>query len=257
MPGAEVRNLAANGEVWTGRGAEIRRLFPAIEALANDDTPDENACSAAVRLRYGAFSYFAVGDLTSQSFDGTLPWRDLETPAAQAAGPVDVAAHRGMFDATGADVVRALRPRAWIIPAWNAAHPSPDALERMLNLRLYPGLRDVFATGVSPASELAHKWLIDRLAAREGHVIVRVDAGHRDRDGALTQDASVSYADLGHRVGLSAPAVHDRVKKLRASGCLRQTAALLDGPAIGKPLLAFIHVDAAGWGGDPSIHGDR
>lgn len=179
LPGAEIRNLAANGEVWTGRGTETRQLFPAIDTLSKDDIPDENACSAAIRLRYGAFGYFAAGDLTSQSFDGTLPWRDVETPAAGAAGPVDVAvaAHHGMFDATGADVVRALRPRAWIIPAWHVAHPSSDALERMLSQRLYPGPRDVFATGLSPANEMAHKWLTDRLAAREGHIVVRVAPG--------------------------------------------------------------------------------
>lgn len=29
---------------------------------------------------------------------------------------------------------------------------------------------------------------------------------------------------------------------------MHRTVALLDGPAIGKPLLAFIHVDTAGWG---------
>lgn len=179
LPGAEIRNLAANGEVWTGRGTETRRLFPAIDTLSKDDVPDENACSVAVRLRYGPFGYFAAGDLTSQSFDGTLPWRDVETPAAQAAGPVDVAAaaHHGMFDATGADVVRALKPRAWIIPAWHVAHPSSDVLERMLSQRLYPGPRDVFATGLSPANEMAHKWLTDRLASREGHIVVRVAPG--------------------------------------------------------------------------------
>lgn len=66
--------------------------------------------------------------------------------------------------------------------------------------------------------------------------------------GALAADADLSYAELGDRVGLSAPAVHDRVKKLRRSGCLRRTAALLDGAAIGKPLLAFIHIESAGWG---------
>lgn len=75
-----------------------------------------------------------------------------------------------------------------------------------------------------------------------------IDALDRRILGVLAQDAGLSYADLGLRVGLSAPAVHDRVKKLRASGCVRQTVALLDGPAIGKPLLAFIHVDSAGWG---------
>lgn len=75
-----------------------------------------------------------------------------------------------------------------------------------------------------------------------------LDAFDRKILGALTEDAGISYAELGRKVGLSAPAVHDRVKKLRASGCLRKTAALLDGPALGKPLLAFVHVQTMGWG---------
>lgn len=179
FPAFEIRNLAANGEVWTGRGSQTRRLFPPIEGLPAADLPDENACSAAIRLRYGAFAYFAAGDLTSNSFDGTLPWRDVETPAAQASGQVDVAvaAHHGMFDATGPDVVRGLKPRVWIIQAWHAAHPSTDVLERMLSQRLYPGPRDVFATGLSPANELAHKWLTDRMTSRGGHVVIRVAPG--------------------------------------------------------------------------------
>ena len=175
----EIRNLAANGDVWTGQGDGARSLFPPLDTLPPEDIPDENACSCAVRIRYGAFSYFAAGDLTSHDHDGTLPWRDIETPAAQAAGPVDVAvaAHHGMFDATGAGVVRALRPRAWIIQGWHTAHPSTDALERMLSRRLYPEARDVFATGLTQANEWAHSWLTNRLASRRGHVVVRVDPG--------------------------------------------------------------------------------
>ncbi|MES2054903.1 MAG: Lrp/AsnC family transcriptional regulator [Pseudomonadota bacterium] len=80
-----------------------------------------------------------------------------------------------------------------------------------------------------------------------------IDAFDRKILGALASNADISYAELGQMVALSAPAVHDRVKKLRASGCLRRTAALLDGPAIGKPLLAFVHVDSAGWGGTQEL----
>lgn len=35
---------------------------------------------------------------------------------------------------------------------------------------------------------------------------------------------------------------------MRESGTISASAALLDGRAIGKPLLAFVHVDADGWG---------
>ena len=65
---------------------------------------------------------------------------------------------------------------------------------------------------------------------------------------ALVEDADQSFAALGNRVGLSAPAVHERVKRLKQSGIIRDTVARLAGPAVGKPLLAFVHVEAAGWG---------
>lgn len=61
-------------------------------------------------------------------------------------------------------------------------------------------------------------------------------------------DAGQSYAGLGEMVGLSAPAVHERVKRLRRTAILKGVHAGLDGAAIGKPLLAFVHVEAAGWG---------
>jgi len=75
-----------------------------------------------------------------------------------------------------------------------------------------------------------------------------VDAVDRRLLGALAEDSSRSYAELGALVNLSAPAVHQRVKRLRESGCIRGTAALLDGVAIGKPLLAFVNLDTSGWG---------
>lgn len=176
-PSFAVRNLAANGEVWTGKGT--RPLFPPLDTLASEDIPDENVCSTAIHLRYGGFDYFAAGDLTSNSFDGALPWRDVETPTAEAAGAVDVAVapHHGMFDATGAGAARALRPRIWVILGWHAAHPSITTLERIFSQRLYPGPREVFATGLSPANALAHKRLTDRFAGSSGHVILRVAPG--------------------------------------------------------------------------------
>lgn len=75
-----------------------------------------------------------------------------------------------------------------------------------------------------------------------------IDAVDRTLLGALAEDASRSYAELGALVNLSPPAVHQRVKRLRESGCIRGTAALLDGVAIGKPLLAFVNLDTSGWG---------
>jgi Lrp/AsnC family leucine-responsive transcriptional regulator len=75
-----------------------------------------------------------------------------------------------------------------------------------------------------------------------------IDAADRKILGALVTDASQSYAALGAAVALSAPAVHERVKRLKAAGVIRSTAALIDGKAIGRPLLVFIHVATQNWG---------
>ncbi|WP_372885325.1 Lrp/AsnC family transcriptional regulator [Shimia sp.] len=73
--------------------------------------------------------------------------------------------------------------------------------------------------------------------------------------GALAEDATRSYADLGRDVGLSAPAVHERVKRLRATGVIKRTSADLHGPSLGKDFLAFVHVEAAGWGKTEGVVG--
>jgi len=80
-----------------------------------------------------------------------------------------------------------------------------------------------------------------------------LDAIDRKLLGVLVEDATVSYAELGARVGLSAPAAHERVRRLRRSGAIRRTAALIDPIAVGKPLLAFVHVDTRGWGKTPEV----
>lgn len=75
-----------------------------------------------------------------------------------------------------------------------------------------------------------------------------LDAIDRNLLGLLTEDAEQSYAALGEKVGLSAPAVHERVKRYKASGRISSVTAQLDPTMTGKPFLAFIHVDTTGWG---------
>ena len=86
----------------------------------------------------------------------------------EVAGPVDaaVAAHHGLFDSTGADVVRALRPRVWLIDIWHVSHPSITTLERLFSQRPYSGPRDVFKPiGLSPANSLVNERLTRRVSA--------------------------------------------------------------------------------------------
>lgn len=75
-----------------------------------------------------------------------------------------------------------------------------------------------------------------------------LDAFDRKILSALVEDARLTYAEIGKQVSLSAPAVHERVKRLKKTGVLKDMSARLDGHLIGKPFLSFVHVDVDGWG---------
>lgn len=178
FPQFEVRNLAANGLIWTGLGDSCSPAFPDSAALAARDLPTENMCSAAVRIRYGKFSYYTGGDLPYWSRHGGPPWHDVESAVARACGPVDVASanHHGFVDACGPVWVRTLRPKCFVVQAWTSAHPTMPAIANMLDRDLYPGERRVFATAVRPESRIAVRQ-IDQMSSQNGHVIVRVAEG--------------------------------------------------------------------------------
>ena len=67
---------------------------------------------------------------------------------------------------------------------------------------------------------------------------------HIDRDliDRLRGNARLSYAELARQVGLSAPAVHERIGKLEASGVLRGYRAEVDPEAIGLGVTAMIGI---------------
>jgi len=177
-PSFEIRNLIANGEVWTGKGEETRKLFPEVSTLKSADYPAENPCSCAVRLRYGKFGYYTGGDLTNDTNYGRDPWRDSESPAAEVCGPVSVAVanHHGYFNANGDRYVRALQPQVFVIPTWDSAHPTVNVLNTLYSKAIYSGNRDVFATSVKQENRIANK-KTDDLKSRAGHIVIRVEPG--------------------------------------------------------------------------------
>lgn len=180
-PRFEVRNLIANGEVWTGQGSQVKKLFPELSTLKAADYPAENPCSCALRLRYGKFSYYTGDDLTNDTGYGRDQWRDTETPTAEICGPVSVAVanHHGYFNANGERFVRALQPQVFVIPAWDSAHPSVNVLNALYSKAIYPGNRDVFATLVKQENRIADK-KTDDLKSRAGHIVIRVEPGGSD-----------------------------------------------------------------------------
>ena len=61
--------------------------------------------------------------------------------------------------------------------------------------------------------------------------------------GELVRDARLSYRDLGARVGLSANAAADRVRRLRREGVITGFTATVDPGAAGRRLHALIEVN--------------
>jgi beta-lactamase superfamily II metal-dependent hydrolase len=202
-PDFEVRNLAVNGEVWTGEGSTMRRRIDAA------GKPNENALCAAVRIRYGAFDYFSGGDLPGSSEKPEVPAaRDMESAIAWITGPVDVAVlnHHGNADATTPFFLSVIQPRVCIAQVWDAQHVGPVTLARLRSPAVAPGPRDIFMTNggwegraehiVRVFGETAGRRHIEDLktaiAAHQGHVIVRVAPGGRSYDVIVLTDADES-----------------------------------------------------------------
>lgn len=70
------------------------------------------------------------------------------------------------------------------------------------------------------------------------------DVDHRILD-LLQAEARMTNAALAAQVGLSAPAVFERIRKLEKRGVIRRYTIQIDPAAIGRPLTAFIRVTAA------------
>ncbi len=193
-PAFEVRNVAANGEVWTGLGTETRQHFPPLDVVPAADRPSENMCSAGFRLSYGGFDYFTGGDIPGIPFEGFPEWHDVETPVAKAVGPVEVAVmnHHGYIDSENAFFIGALRPRAWILFVWDSAHPTARVYGRLQSTRIYPGPRGIFANNMHPANKTVVVGL-DKLTSERGHVVVRVAPGGTSYRIFTLDDAAETY----------------------------------------------------------------
>jgi beta-lactamase superfamily II metal-dependent hydrolase len=175
-PDFEIRNIAANGHVWTGVGDQSRNHFPALEHLNPSEYPNENMISSAFRLSYGKFDYFNGADITSHH---SRDWRDIETPVGYVTGPVEVclANHHAHYDAMGDAFVRSVRPRVHIILSWSPSHPATHVLARMLSKNVYPGPRDVFMTNTMPETVIVAGSRIEEMKSGQGHIVIRVAKG--------------------------------------------------------------------------------
>ena len=199
FPSVEVRNVAANGDVWSGRGDEVTHVFPPLASLAAADRPSENMCSIGLRIRYGPFDLFTGGDMPGVPDAGAPAWQSVETAVARAIGPTDVHVvnHHGSIDPESEIFLAALRSPVMILPAWSPTHPSQDALKRMMTARLYPGPHDIFATWLRAPTRASIGARADQLKADHGHIVVRVAPGGSSYRVFVLDDRSEARTVLG------------------------------------------------------------
>jgi beta-lactamase superfamily II metal-dependent hydrolase len=178
-PAFEIRNIAANGEIWTGSSDSTRSLFPPLDSLSPADSPTENMCSAGIRLAYGRFRYFTGGDLPGTADPGFPQWHAVEPAVSPVIGRVDVHVvnqHGSMGEESEA-FLQSLRSTVLIVPSWAPSHPAPDVLKRIMNSRLPPTERFVFATDLRESTRVVIGQRATQLSGPAGHIVVRVDRG--------------------------------------------------------------------------------
>ena len=94
--------------------------------------------------------------------------------------------------------------------------------------------------------------MVDEALARgiistvERYLVKEMDSISRQILRELAADGRVSFRELGDRVGLSAPAVTQRVRRLERDGVLPGYRAGIDPRAFGSPMLVVVRVHSAG-----------
>jgi len=69
-----------------------------------------------------------------------------------------------------------------------------------------------------------------------------LDDINREMLDILQLDGRISYKELGERIGLTPPAVAERIRKLEEAGIIKGYRAVVDYEALGFPILCIIRV---------------
>ncbi|MFW2380479.1 MAG: Lrp/AsnC family transcriptional regulator [Acidimicrobiales bacterium] len=76
--------------------------------------------------------------------------------------------------------------------------------------------------------------------------MVYLDETNRKMLDILQLDGRISYKELGQRVGLTPPAVAERMRKLEEAGVIKGFRAIVDYEVLGFPLLCIIRMNVGG-----------
>lgn len=135
-----VRNLCANGVAWDGKGG-VRDFAAEHVAATGRKTIAQNQLSMGYVIRYGAFRYFAGGDIQHDFYSNGAGKVNFEAFVAQACGPVSVCKmnHHGCTNAMSAAFARGVRAAVYTACMWCPRQAHPDVLKTLAATRTPQG----------------------------------------------------------------------------------------------------------------------
>ena len=200
----KIRNIYANGHLWTGEGLRDIVIGEGDEYEENLKAMNENRLSCTINISYGDFDYHSGGDIQGSSVNSTRPWRNVEKFVGEFIGETDVvlANHHAYSDAMYEPFLKAVTPQVCILPVWDYYHPQPSTLYNMLRGGIdddHPAVRDsvnyVFSAGIV-GSNLERLASDGQLIMPDGHVVVRVYEGGDRFQVFVLNDRSLDYEIL-------------------------------------------------------------
>jgi beta-lactamase superfamily II metal-dependent hydrolase len=187
-----IRNLCANGVVWTGDGEKAEDVF-ALNPKNLEENKNENTRSIAIVMQYGNFRFYTGGDVAGTLKDGDGKDADYEGRVGRVCGPVDVCKtnHHASSDAMRPTFVKAVQSRVYITCCWWMGHVNAKTSATMTDENLYPGARLLCPTDPHPlnAEMFKDKPWRKYMCEKSGHVVVKAyDGGARYKVYFLTAD---------------------------------------------------------------------
>ena len=175
----EIRNLAANGVMWDGKNGLVDVAGTHVK-MTGEKRVRENPLSAAIRIRYGYFSYYTGGDLEGDFVGADGKRFSYEERVGKVVGRVDVCKtnHHACPASMRDGFIQSVKPQLFLSSAWSPNQQNVTTLKRMSSRENYEEDR-VVAYGSIPEfkkRQFRQYGLLGSLAP-EGHAVVKVNPG--------------------------------------------------------------------------------
>jgi len=166
-----IHNVAANGEISTGRGSGTRKMYSGDPSLL-----DENMFSTVLTISFGPFKYYNGGDIGGGVWRNYRENRDFESQVADVVGPVTVmkADHHAWKEVLNPYFLWKTRPQVVVVQCSHINHPWKDTVQRLLD-PLLPVRPDIYVTTDSGRTQVGED--LFKHINPAGHTVIRVYDG--------------------------------------------------------------------------------